>query len=287
MFGYVIIDKPNILVKDYATYRSYYCGLCKRIGKNYGQAMRFTINYDIVLLSLLAHNYEKTEPVFAGENCIAHPFGKKIPVAKSNEILDRVADINTILGYYKVLDDVIDEGRHHFFKFFMKQKIKKAEKKYPDLCRKIDQEYGNLRELEKQNCLDIDMLGNCFGNIMVAVGDTITQKSDCFLRNLCYNLGKWIYFIDAIDDINEDKKENKFNPFVSKNIELNENFYNKNEPIWRKLLYTAMDKIMQNYDQMDITISEGCLSNIIYMGLKARSEKIITRRGKQCQKIRL
>ena len=64
MFGYVIIDKPNILIKDYQTYRSYYCGLCKSIGKTNGNLMRFTLNYDIVMLALLAFNYEECETVF-------------------------------------------------------------------------------------------------------------------------------------------------------------------------------------------------------------------------------
>ena len=112
MFGYVVIDKPNILIKDYQTYRSHYCGVCKAIGKESGQIMRLTLNYDVVLLSLLGHNYDDLDPEFATGRCIAHPVGRKIEYIKDNPILRRIADINTILGYYKVYDDVVDEGKH-------------------------------------------------------------------------------------------------------------------------------------------------------------------------------
>ena len=72
MFGYVIIDKPNILIKDYATYKAYYCGMCKSLAKRSGEIMRLTLNYDIVLLSLLAHNYEKKDPEFKQGHCPIH-----------------------------------------------------------------------------------------------------------------------------------------------------------------------------------------------------------------------
>lgn len=286
MFGYVIIDKPNILIKDFQTYRSYYCGLCKRIGNNYGQLMRMTVNYDIVLLSLLLHNYEKVVPIFEEERCIAHPIGKKVPVAKSNDILDKVVHINTILGYYKVVDNVIDEGKNKTIKLLLKPKFNKAKKLYPELCDFIDKKYNQLRYLENQNCYDENMLADCFGEIMKAIAEASTKKADDNLKNLCYNLGKWIYFIDAIDDIREDALERKFNPFITKGKVIDDEFFNQRESSLRYLLYSTIEKIIESYDKMDITISEGALSNIIYLGLKARTEEVIKRRGK-CQKMRL
>ena len=86
MFGYVKADKPNMLIKDYATYRAYYCGLCKSIGKRASQTMRMSVNYDITFLSLLAHNYCRTEPTFKETRCIVHPVGKKFPVVENNPV---------------------------------------------------------------------------------------------------------------------------------------------------------------------------------------------------------
>jgi hypothetical protein len=249
--------------------------------------MRLTVNYDIVLLSLLAHNYEKAAPNFEREHCILHPIGKKVPVAVSGEIFDRIIDINTILGYHKIVDDVIDEDKHRTIKAFLKGKYKKAAKRMPQFNAAVSAQYAKLRELEEYGCLDIEKLASCFGEIMVAAAAAATPKADDKLKDLCYNLGKWIYYIDAFDDIKEDYENNKFNPFIIKGRKVDENFYAECEKNARYLLYSAIDRIIENYDKMDITISEGALSNIIYLGLKARAEEVLKRRGNKCKKIRL
>lgn len=287
MFGYVVIDKPNILIKDYNIYRSYYCGLCKSIGKHYGQLMRFTVNYDIVLLSLLVHNYQQVEPTFTQGKCILHPIGKRVPIAKSAKIFKKIVEANVILGYYKVLDDVIDEGKHKIIKFFIKRKFKQAQKNHQEFCRVVDNQYNKLRELEKNNCRDFELLADCFGEMMISLIDTVSEKVDDTLRSLCYNLGKWIYYIDAYDDIREDFEDNKFNPFIIDAEVIDDNFYNKLDKRARYLLYSTIDKIINDYDKMNITISEGALSNIIYLGLKSRTEMVLERRGIKCKKTRL
>lgn len=287
MFGYVVIDKPNILIKDYSSYRGYYCGLCKSIGKNQGQLMRLTVNYDIVLLALLAHNYENIEPVFSEERCVMHPIGKKVPVAHSDEIFKRITEINAILGYYKVVDDVIDEGKHKLIKSFIKGKFQKAKQNHPEFCQVTEQKYNELRQLEKDGCLDELRLASCFGDIMAQVARTVTKKADDNLIELCYNLGKWIYLIDAYDDIKEDYADNKFNPFIIRGKQVDDEFFKNIDKNIRFLLYSTIEKIITCYDKMRITITEGALSNIIYLGLKARTEAVLERRGNKCSKIRL
>lgn len=57
MFGYVIPDKPNMLVKDLSEYRAYYCGLCKAIGKSYSEKARFLTGYDCTFLAAFCTIY--------------------------------------------------------------------------------------------------------------------------------------------------------------------------------------------------------------------------------------
>ena len=33
MFGYVEIDKPELKIREYELFRSYYCSLCKSLGR--------------------------------------------------------------------------------------------------------------------------------------------------------------------------------------------------------------------------------------------------------------
>lgn len=285
MFGYVVIDKPNILIKDYQTYRSYYCGLCKAIGKQNGHAMRFTLNYDIVLLALLGHNYDNIDPEFSEGRCIVHLLGKKISYVKSNDILLKIADINTILGYYKVLDDVIDENKHKVLKSALKGKYKRAKKRIPDFDERIKSGYERLRQYEKEQ-VDYTVLAQCFGSMLLSVADTLTKNADNNLRELLFNLGKWIYIIDAFDDMKKDSGKN-FNPFLKESKEWDDKLLDDVEAIIRPTLYEIIANIIDVYNKMDIKISEGALSNIIYLGLKARTEFVLTRREEKCQKIRL
>ncbi|MCB8566882.1 DUF5685 family protein, partial [Fusobacterium ulcerans] len=47
MFGYVVINKPELKIKDFDQYQEYYCGLCQSLKKNHGRLSQFTLNYDL------------------------------------------------------------------------------------------------------------------------------------------------------------------------------------------------------------------------------------------------
>lgn len=287
MFGYVVIDKPNILIKDYQTYRSYYCGLCKTIGRQSGNLMRFTLNYDIVLLALLGHNYEEKEPDFVMGRCVVHPIGKKLNYVKRNEILDRIADINTLLGYYKLVDDVEDEGKHRGIKNIFTPKYKKAKKRMPDFDKALMTGYDRLRAEEK-NDAPIKVLAENFGIMLAAAGDALTDKCDKLLREFLFYIGQWIYVIDAFDDVKKDDKDNNFNPFLSK-YKGKDGIIDMDGAVKEARVYCfdCIDRATECYNKMKITISEGPLSNIVYKGLAQRTDFVLSKRGEKWQKTRL
>lgn len=285
MFGYVVIDKPNILIKDYQTYRSYYCGLCKAIGKRSGQAMRMTLNYDIVLLALLGHNYENTDPEFKEGRCIVHPFGKKLGYVGYNDILGRIADMNSILGYYKLVDDVVDEKKHRGLKNALKPIYKKAAKRLPEFDQAVKSGYERLREKEKNN-EDLRMTAECFGRMLMAGGDALTARCDKNLREFLFYLGQWVYAIDAYDDIKKDFKKN-YNPFLRNVKEIDDIFFERTEKDARVFMYDCINTIKECYNRMDINISEGPLSNIIYRGLEARTEFVLKKRCERGERIKI
>lgn len=285
MFGYVVIDKPNILIKDYQTYRSYYCGLCKAIGKRTGQLMRFSLNYDIVLLALLAYNYENKDPVFKMGHCPTHPL-KKVEYVDDEELFGRISDVNTILGFYKAEDDVLDEGKHRGIKQFIKGYYRKAAKRLPAFSESVRSGYEKLREKEKQG-KSAEELGDVFGQMLMKAADAVTDKADALFRKLLYTIGKWIYVIDAVDDVKEDHEKNNFNPFLREIQSWDDTVFDKVEREARPILYECIADVRECYDKMHVEISEGALSNVIYLGLKARTEKILQCRGQKCRKIRL
>ena len=280
MFGYVVVDKPNMLIKDFADYRAYYCGLCKTLGKEYNNLTRFSVNYDITFLTLLLHNYEKLEPKYEQSRCIAHPIGAKKPMVLTNPIQEIVAHINIIMAYYKVKDDIIDEGKikHKLLMNYIRPLHKKAKRKIPSLDEASNHFYNKLRAIEESGEGTLDSLADCFANILVQAGRSGTKNFDDNLALLCYNLGRWIYIIDALDDLQDDFEAGKFNPLIGKQVKtLDKELKDKIVKETEILLNMAIAKIRIAYDKMEIKISEGALSNIIYIGLKSRVNSVISK----------
>lgn len=285
MFGYVIPDKPNMLIKDYGVYRAYYCGMCKAIGKRFGQSMRMTLNYDITLLALFAVNIRKAEPNFRDARCAVHPIAKR-QIAERLDVFSTVADINAVLGYHKASDDVNDEKRagKRIVKSFLAPYRKRAAKRIPEFDRVCSEQYAELLRLEKSGERSVDKLAHPFATIMAEAG--VTVGGDGNFARLCYNLGRWIYFLDAVDDLEEDVKKGRFNPFSAglKKEELTKEKIAEIKVTARGLLNAASYNIKELYNAMDVTVSEGALSNIIYLGLDARAEQVLCGRCKNGKK---
>ena len=47
MFGYVTVCEPELKMKDFRKYRSYYCGLCQELKEKYGFSGQMTLTYDM------------------------------------------------------------------------------------------------------------------------------------------------------------------------------------------------------------------------------------------------
>lgn len=284
MFGYVSVDKPNIRMKDFALYRAHYCGLCKSIGKKTcSQCMRFTVNYDIAFLSLVAHNYAKLTPAIKEERCIAHPLGRKFPVVQNNRVQEKIVDVNTVLGYYKVNDDVLDGGglKYRLARAFLRPKFRKAEARTGELSKAVAEHYRALRKLEEGRCQNVDLLAETFAGTMVAIARETLDRCDGIAEEMFFHLGKWIYMIDAYDDLERDRKQQKFNPYLLAEAERGKESVAETA---RFAMLEEIDKIVKAYDGMDITVSEGPLSNIIYLGLRQRTETVLDRRDQKCRR---
>ena len=74
MFGYVLINKPELKIREFEVYQSYYCGLCHCLQKRSGVFGRMTLNYDITFLTMLLSDlYDpETEADTAAAWCILY-----------------------------------------------------------------------------------------------------------------------------------------------------------------------------------------------------------------------
>ena len=107
MFGYVIVNKAELKVKDFYKYKAYYCGLCKNLQKSYGKFGQMTLSYDMTFLIILLTSLYESETVKEQNRCMIHPVKKHDSL--TNEITKYVADMNIALSYHHLIDDWQDE----------------------------------------------------------------------------------------------------------------------------------------------------------------------------------
>jgi len=291
MFGYVLPEKPELKIREYETFRAYYCGICKSMGKRYGQISRMTLNYDSVFLAILLSSIAGEIPQMKRERCIAHPMKKKYVVRKS-DIVDYASDINLILAYYKLKDNWKDE--HNLLSgggiLLLKSAHEKLKKKYPEKCAIIEDKLKELNELETSKCNSMDKAAEPFARIMEEVicfeplcDDEEREK---LLRVIGYNLGKYIYILDAYDDIEDDIKNNSYNVFIYQ-FDINKNNLmdyklSIRDRIDFNLTY-ALGEISRACKQLELKVNSGIIENIVYFGMLRKMEHIL--KAGSCKKV--
>ncbi len=103
-----------------------------------------------------------------------------------------------------------------------------------------------------------------------------------------YHLGKWVYMIDAVDDIEENIESGAYNPLLFRfNFdaanETADEFRTRIEPDLRFNLYHYLAMLSRCTDSLNIRKNAGIIENVIYFGLNRKTEEIIMRTDKDKQ----
>lgn len=277
MFGYIRTDEPYLYKKDETLYNSVYCGVCKAIGKSCGQKARLSLNYDITFLAIIIHNILGEDITIKKQRCIAH-WIKSRPIAQNNKQLNLMADINVLLAYYKCQDDVIDNNKGKFKRAILKKGYKKAIKRNLEIANLIDQMYKDLRKLEETNCSSIDMVCEPFSVMMQNISKIVLKdKATQYTDKLFYNLGKWIYLIDALDDFNKDIKNNNFNVFIS-NFGKDYNYKDfKNNQEINLVLSFIFAEIKNAFNNIKFNFNTDLICNILFRGIPKKTNLVLNK----------
>ncbi|CEN90662.1 DUF5685 family protein [Paraclostridium sordellii] len=272
MFGYVRINKMDLTFREFDTYKGYYCGLCKYLKENHGEISRLSLNYDITFLILLLTSVYRPKSTLTKEVCIANPIKKKNRIV--NEVTEYAASMNVLLTYYKLEDNLHDDkGVKDIIAYNLyKGKLKKAYEKYPKKADYIKSQLEELQKLESENSTNIDKVSNTFGNLM---GEIFAYKEDDFeekLRSIGFNIGKYIYILDAYEDLDKDIKKGRYNPFIE--------YIDKKEELIKKvdkLISISLGYLSQSIDELHIKTNVGIIDNIIYSGVYLRYKNILNK----------
>jgi hypothetical protein len=299
MFGYVTPCKMEMKIKDYEKFKAYYCGLCRSIKFNFGNLPRLTLNFDMTFLAILLDSLSETNYNFTQFKCLMHPLKKRLMI-NNNEALDYAAFCNITLAYYKIMDDVYDNKtiKSKLSSMFLKNYLPKAN--YSSNSHYIQNHtvaYNEVMEYTKEKLVLLNTLELSHKDMSIDEQLSIDELSDVFadltgfiisfyykessfkedLYWLGYNLGKWIYIIDAYDDLEKDMKSNSFNA-INSLINIDKlgfkNFSVLVKPRIDFILSTCAQQCLKFLKNLPLIKNEDILYNILELGLMEKMDKV-------------
>ena len=275
MFGYLQIDKAELKVREYEAYQSVYCGLCRQLGKDYSVFARFALSYDCTFYAMTLMALRRSCSGFDDGRCRFNPLKKCKYARCEDDCYRKAAALTVITVYYKLCDDLRDDG---FFKRLVVRLIKpffshcrkKAQQRFP----RLDEIVGNMlkaqQKVEQSPQPQMDETAHptavMLAEIMRAEGrDTMEER---VLYECGYHLVRWVYFMDAAEDYEKDKKRGGFNPFLLTEAE-------NLRTVMNEVLSQSLARSYDAYNLLDITDFKGILDNMMLYGFPLRQQKVL------------
>ena len=272
MYGYVLPRKGELLVRELEQYQAAYCGLCDTLGRRYGLAARFLVNYDLTFLYCLLTGCLPPRPL-EKKRCPANPFVKKTCVA-ADEALDYTADACVLLGWYKLRDASRDEGLLKRMGAglacgLLKRSFRKAKHYRPELEKLIKARLELLTQLETDQSEEMDRAADAFAGILQACADFLPEEDRRPAGQVLYHTGRFLYLCDAWDDLKEDRKQGRYNPVASRFRLEGETLSSQQQEQLQTTISHSIRLAAAALELLELQGGKGLLENIIYLGLPA------------------
>ena len=278
MFGYIVVNKPEMKFREFDLYQSYYCGLCKSLKDRYGKRGQMTLSYDMTFLALLLSSLYEPETISGYRRCAVHPVTKHL--YRQNEFTDYAADMNLLLSYEKCMDDWKDEHKtgKRMMAALLKSENQKVYERYQEKSDKICEAMDEIHDYENTGSTNIDEIAGEFGKIMAEIFAYRQDEWEETLRRMGFFFGKFIYLMDAYEDLEEDLKKGTYNPF--RELCQREDF----EETAEQVLLMMMAECSKAYERLPIVENTQILRNILYSGVWSRYDQVKQRRKEQKEK---
>ncbi len=275
MFGYINVNREKLNPADRQMYQSYYCGLCQKLKESFGRKGQVLLNYDMTFLIVLLTGLYELEDVKSEFICAVHPSKKQI--ARQNEATGYAAAMNVLLGTKNFEDDWNDH--HSYTKRALSQVFKKDYERvaahYPRQSKAIHQYLERLSYAEKSRERNVDAVAGLTGEML---GEIFAWKNDDIwaeeLRCMGFYMGKFIYLMDAYEDIRKDGKDKCYNVFHLMRQDMELDF----ETFSRLLLTSMMSECAKSFERLPILLHAEICRNILYSGVWTRYEYLRLKR---------
>ena len=262
MFGYLVLNTNKVSPQQKESYRMFYCGLCHTLKQDYALAASKTLSYDMTFVALLLDAiYPSDQTISEIETCIVHPIKKHRYTITST--MHYAAAMNVFLSYYKCLDDWHDDHNAAQKKRAdqMEDWVAQIRKTYPQQCEIMEKCLADLNQMEQHNEMNSDLPANCFGTFMQQVFCLNDLEPSKFLLDFSFQLGKFIYLMDACLDLRDDLKNQQYNPLMGLDM-----------TNYQDVLMLIADDMTSAYEKLPVTTNKELLDNILYSGIWSRYE---------------
>jgi hypothetical protein len=259
MFGYIVTSPKTLAKKEIARYKQAYCGLCRQLRLSFGNVGQSALSYDMTFVALLLSALYGLPEKHGNERCAARMIRRHAYF--ETEATAYAADINILLAYYKALDDWNDDGNRAALGRSEKlgEFLPGIKNRWPDQCENTEKCMDALARIENRNELNPDIPLNCFGELM---GGLLAWRHDVradALRRLGAALGRFIYLLDASNDLRADIKKQRYNPLIAL---LDTDF--------KPLLTIMIGECTAEFEALGISRDIHLLRNILYSGVWAK-----------------
>lgn len=280
MFGYININRKELSEESAKAYQAYYCGLCQKLKQNCGTKGQMLLNYDMTFLIVLLTGLYEFENQKSEFTCPIHPTKKQ--QAWLNEATEYAADMNLILAYHNLEDDWRDD-KAYTKKALAKMLFKDYEQirvKYPRQVAAVEKYIRELAVAEAAGEENLDVISGLTGEMTSEIFDWKEDEWSEELRCLSYYMGKFIYLMDAYEDLEKDKKHQEYNPLAGMVCEKEEDF----ETFARLLLTSMMSECAKSFERLPILMHADILRNVLYSGVWSKYEYLQLKKRKQQEK---
>lgn len=262
MLGYITVNRDELKVKDLAVYQAFYCGVCQDIRELSGQLPRFTLTYDMTFLAILLTSLYGGASSQEKMRCILHPVSRKLCIR--NRYTRYAADMCVILTYHNLMDDWLDEGKRRsvLFADLLRRAYRKCAARNPRQTKALMRYLRELHKVESSRNDNLDLASGLTGRFFAEVFKV--EDEDVWNRDLGavgFYLGKFIYLMDAYDDVEKDRISGNYNPFLS--ISGSENFAAQA----KEILTMMMSASSAAFERLPIVDHVDILRNIMYSGV--------------------
>ncbi len=260
MFGYIRPCRPELKIKEDALFRAYYCGVCKSLGRRSGPLCRTLLRYDLAFLALLQDGVKGD----AHAETLRCPLkGNKLDMMQGGSVAF-AADAHMLLSAAKLRDDKKDgHALAALGGAALAPAVKRVSALYPDLAAALEEMLRAQEELEKRGCAEPDDAAEPFSQFLSALfAYSMPSHAQPALRYMGRNIGKWIYWLDALDDYDQDEKKGAYNIWRAAG------YSRKEACAWAlPLLMQCISQARLAYDLLDAAKTGALVENILDEGM--------------------